>query len=638
VLWQKVYSPKNSARHFSEDHDYVVVYAKNANVWKPNLVPRSEDQDAAYKNRDNDPRGPWKTSDLSARNYYSGGMYAVTSPSGRLIEGPPTGRYWTISKEKFEAFGKGKRIWWGNKGDSIPQLKRFLSDVKQGVVPQTMWFYKDVGHTQDAKKELVSVMDFADSDSVFITPKPTKLIERILQIATNPGDLILDSFAGSGTTGHAVLKMNAARVASEVEVDAASPPHMAATSSQDSRCGGDAAATERTYFDPAQPVGFLRGGSLPHWRQEGTTYFVTWRTADSMPAGRVRQWVSERDAWLKSHPSPYDLPTRAEYDRLFPERWEHWLDECHGACELLRPEIKAVVEQALRCFDGVRYRLDELAVMPNHVHVLVTPLGEHTLSEIVQNWKSYTAHAINKQFGHKGEFWQKESFDHIVRHADDMERFRAYIRAQQVDAASPPRTVESEASPPRTVESEASPTRHSCGGDAASTLRPMRRFILVEMEPKIAREVTAERVRRVAQGYANAKGEAVAGLGGGFRYCELGEPLFDETGMIRASVKFSELARHVYFSETGEPLPRARVLNTPFLGACRGVGIYLLYNGILGDETANGGNVLTRQTLARLPPFEGPKVVYCAGCLLSRDRLQGARITVRQTPYEIKVS
>ncbi len=174
--------------------------------------------------------------------------------------------------------------------------------------------------------------------------------------------------------------------------------------------------------------------------------------------------------------------------------------------------------------------------------------------------------------------------------------------------------------------------------NAQSTDKPLRRFIMVEMEPKIARDVTAERVRRASEGYVNAKGGSVDSIGGGFRFCELGEPLFDETGMIRESVKFSELARHVYFSETGEPLPRARVLNTPFLGACRGVGIYLLYNGILGDESANGGNVLTRQILARLPEFDGPKVVYCAGCLLSRDRLQAARITVRQTPYEIKVS
>jgi len=165
-----------------------------------------------------------------------------------------------------------------------------------------------------------------------------------------------------------------------------------------------------------------------------------------------------------------------------------------------------------------------------------------------------------------------------------------------------------------------------------------RRFILVEMEPKIARDITAERVRRVAEGYTNAKGERVEGLGGGFRYCELGEPLFDENGKIRETVSFGDLARHVYFTETGEPLPRERVTKSPFIGACRGLGIYLLYNGVLNDKSTNGGNVLTRAVLAWLPPFEGQKVVYCAGCLLGRDRLQAERIIVRQTPYEIKVS
>jgi DNA modification methylase len=165
-----------------------------------------------------------------------------------------------------------------------------------------------------------------------------------------------------------------------------------------------------------------------------------------------------------------------------------------------------------------------------------------------------------------------------------------------------------------------------------------RRFILVEMEPKIAREVTAERIRRVAEGYTNAKGERVEGLGGGFRFCELGEPLFDESGRIRETVRFADLARHVYFTETGEPLPRERVTKSPLLGACRGVGVYLLYNGVLNDRNANGGNVLTRSVLAQLPPFNGPKVIYCAGCLLGRERLQAERIIVRQTPYEIKVS
>jgi adenine-specific DNA-methyltransferase len=103
-------------------------------------------------------------------------------------------------------------------------------------------------------------------------------------------------------------------------------------------------------------------------------------------------------------------------------------------------------------------------------------------------------------------------------------------------------------------------------------------------------------------------------------------------------VSFADLARHVYFTETGEPLPRGRVTKSPFLGECRGVGVYLLYNGILNDKTANGGNVLTRSVLAQLPKFDGQKVIYCAGCLLGKDRLQAERILIRQTPYEIKVS
>lgn len=165
-----------------------------------------------------------------------------------------------------------------------------------------------------------------------------------------------------------------------------------------------------------------------------------------------------------------------------------------------------------------------------------------------------------------------------------------------------------------------------------------RRFILVEMEEEIAPKITAERVRRAAQGYKKTNGEKVVGLGGGFRYCELGEPLFDESGKIRPSVTFPELARHVYFTETGEPLAKERVQKSPFLGDCRGVGIYLLYNGILGDKSAAGGNVLTRQVLAGLPSHKGQKVIYCAGNLLGKERLEAERIIVRQTPYEIKVS
>jgi adenine-specific DNA-methyltransferase len=209
VLWQKVYSPKNSARHLSEDHDYIVIYAAKADSWKPNLLPRTEEQNAAYKNPDKDPRGVWKTSDLSERNYYSAGTYSITCPSGRVIEAPPKGMYWRVSKEKFEELDRDNRIWWGKDGNAVPQTKRFLHEVKDGRVPQTMWFYGEVGHTQEGKKELLELVDFDTSDDVFITPKPTRLIQRILQIATDKDSIVLDSFAGSGTTGHAVLKQNA---------------------------------------------------------------------------------------------------------------------------------------------------------------------------------------------------------------------------------------------------------------------------------------------------------------------------------------------------------------------------------------------------------------------------------------------
>jgi adenine-specific DNA-methyltransferase len=204
VIWQKVYSPKNSAKYFSEDHDYILVYSKSINQWDRNLLPQTESQLAAYKNPDNDYRGPWKPSDLSARNPYSQGIYPITTPSGRLLEGPPQGRYWSISKETLELYDKDNRIWWGKDGNNIPALKRFLSEVQPGRVPQTLWKYEEVGHTQDAKKESLTLL----GKEPFNTPKPVKLIDRILRIATGPDDVVLDSFAGSGTTAHAVLNLN----------------------------------------------------------------------------------------------------------------------------------------------------------------------------------------------------------------------------------------------------------------------------------------------------------------------------------------------------------------------------------------------------------------------------------------------
>lgn len=208
IIWQKVYSPKNTAVHFSDDHEYILVYALNKDKWRPNPLPRSAHQDKAYTNRDKDPRGPWKPSDLTARNYYSEGRYPITCPSGRVIDGPPAGTYWRVSMSKFEELDKDGRIWWGKEGNNIPALKRFRSEVKDGVVPQTLWTYDEAGHTQDAKKQLNAILPKARNEDVFSTPKPLQLMDRILRLATKPGDLVVDFFAGSGTLGQALLGLN----------------------------------------------------------------------------------------------------------------------------------------------------------------------------------------------------------------------------------------------------------------------------------------------------------------------------------------------------------------------------------------------------------------------------------------------
>ena len=211
VIWHKMDSPKNTAMHFSEDHDYVLVFAKEAETWRPNGLERTEAMIARYKNPDNDPRGVWLLSDLAARNFYAQGRYPITTKSGKVIPGPPAGSYWRVSRERFDELDKDNRIWWGESGDNRPGIKRFLTEVRQGVVPQTYWSWKDVGSTRNAKQELSQVMGAEAGDDLFITPKPTKLVERMLQIGTEAADneIVLDFFGGSGTTGHATLIANA---------------------------------------------------------------------------------------------------------------------------------------------------------------------------------------------------------------------------------------------------------------------------------------------------------------------------------------------------------------------------------------------------------------------------------------------
>ncbi len=205
VIWQKIFSPKSTARHLSDMHDHILLFAKNKERWTRNLLPRRQEHNKNYKNPDNDPRGVWTSGDLSARNYYSVGVYPITTPAGRVIQGPPKGMYWRVSKEKFAELDQDNRIWWGENGNNQPRLKRFLSEVMEGIVPQTIWFHQEVGNTQEAKKEVLAVVP--EVPDVFQTTKPERLIKRILEISTNSGDLVLDSFGGTGTTAAVAHKM-----------------------------------------------------------------------------------------------------------------------------------------------------------------------------------------------------------------------------------------------------------------------------------------------------------------------------------------------------------------------------------------------------------------------------------------------
>lgn len=190
----------------------------------------------------------------------------------------------------------------------------------------------------------------------------------------------------------------------------------------------DAPATWE-YFDPSTEIDIRSGGELPHWEQGSVWYFVTFRLADSLPQTVVEELKAERERWKQSH--DLDKLTReelAEYHRLFSDRYETLLNAGSGSCVLRDPQIAEIVDGALRHFEGLRYVLDEYVIMPNHVHVLVKPMAGHRLVEILHSWKSFTANQINKRLEKTGQFWQHESYDHIVRHERALEAIRRYIR------------------------------------------------------------------------------------------------------------------------------------------------------------------------------------------------------------------
>lgn len=365
VLWQKRTSPDARAT-ISDAHDHILVYAKCFDVIRASLnkIDLDEAQKSQYKNPDDDERGPWVSTDFTAQGYRPNQMYKIVTPGGKEYH-PPAGRCWANLQSVFESLVADNRIWFGKKGASRPRIKNFLSDA-QGLTPWTWWSNQDVGHNQEAKKEINKLFGAANA---FDTPKPERLIKRVIHVSTDPGDIVLDSFLGSGTTAAVAHKMG-------------------------------------------------------------------------------RQYIGI-------------------------EMGEHAETHC-------LPRLQQVID------------------------------GEQG--------------GISESVGWKG--------------------------------------------------------------------------------------------------------------GGAFRFYRLGEPVFDEEGKINAAIRFPALAAHIWFCETRVPFTGEP--NSPFLGIHDGVAYYLLFNGILGDKTVNGGNVLTTPILKSLPSHVGPKVIYGEGCRFGALRLKDEQITFKHIPYDIK--
>ena len=204
IIWEKKFAPSNDAKWFSANHDHIICYAKNKDIYRPFLLDRSEGALARYKNLDNDLRGEWVSGDMTVKTYSAQYDYEITTPSGRKVN-PPKGICWRFSKDKFQELVEDKRVWFGENGGNVPRLKRFLSEVKDGITPLTIWYHKDVGHNQEAAQECRKIFD---GEQYFDTPKPVRLLKRIAELSVNGGDIIMDFFSGSGTTGQAINELN----------------------------------------------------------------------------------------------------------------------------------------------------------------------------------------------------------------------------------------------------------------------------------------------------------------------------------------------------------------------------------------------------------------------------------------------
>lgn len=205
VVWERAYSPINLMKHFSPSHDYVLCYAKNVEIAICNGIARSDEANNRYANPDNDPRGVWKASDLSVGPAVEENIYEIKTPSGRLVK-PPAGRSWRLSRTAFRERLQDNRIWFGPKGDNVPAMKRFLSELrKTGVTPMTIWKYEEVDHSQAATQKLAKMFD---GKKYFDYPKPVKLLERCLELYTTQDCIVVDFFSGSATTAHAAMNLN----------------------------------------------------------------------------------------------------------------------------------------------------------------------------------------------------------------------------------------------------------------------------------------------------------------------------------------------------------------------------------------------------------------------------------------------